>query len=47
LERDTTANVEGRRWLREVANAREHGTTGKGPAAELELERTSLLLYTS
>jgi hypothetical protein len=44
LELDVaTANVEVRRWLREVANAREHGTTGKVPAAELEFERGSLL----
>lgn len=44
LELDVaTANVEVRRWLREVANAREHGTTGKVPAAELEVERSSLL----
>ena len=38
-----TANVEVRRWLREVANARTHGTTGKVPAAALEIERASLL----
>jgi transposase len=44
LELDVaTANVEVRRWLREVANARVHGTTGKVPTAELELERGSLL----
>jgi len=44
LELDVaTANLEVRRWLREVANVREHGTTGKVPAAELELERASLL----
>jgi len=44
LELDVaTANVEVRRWLREVANAREHGTTGKVPAAELERERDALL----
>ena len=44
LELDVaTANIEVRRWLREVANVREHGTTGKVPAAELEAERPALL----
>jgi transposase len=44
LELDVaTANVEVRRWLREVANARVHGTTAKVPAVELEVERAALL----
>ena len=44
LELDVgTANVEVRRWLREVANARVHGTTGKIPAVELGSEREALL----
>jgi transposase len=37
-----TANLAGRRWLREVANARVHGTTGEVPAERLALERTQL-----
>ena len=37
-----TANLAGRRWLREVANARVHGTTGEVPAERLTLERTQL-----
>lgn len=36
------ANVAARRWLREVANARVHGTTGEMPADRLEIERTHL-----
>ena len=38
-----TANVEVTRWLREVANAREHGTTGLVPAEQLIVERAALL----
>ena len=38
LDRDT-ANVEALRWLREVANAREHAETGAVPAARLQTER--------
>jgi transposase len=38
-----TANVECRRWLREVANARTHGTTGHVPAEVLAEERQRLL----
>jgi Phage integrase family len=38
LREDETA-----RSIRSAANTREHGTTGKVPAAELELERGSLL----
>jgi transposase len=41
LDRET-ANVEVRRWLREVANARVHGETGWIPAEELERERPAL-----
>jgi hypothetical protein len=37
-----TANLAVRRWLREVANARVHGTTGEIPAERLALERTQL-----
>jgi transposase len=37
-----TANLAARRWLREVANARVHGTTGEVPAERLALERTQL-----
>lgn len=37
-----TANVAVRRWLREVANARVHGTTGAVPAERLAVERTQL-----
>jgi transposase len=37
-----TANRAVRRWLREVANARRHATTGEVPAARLELERPRL-----
>lgn len=44
LELDAvTANIEVRRWLREVANAREHGTTGQVPAVALLAERRALL----
>lgn len=39
----TTANVEVARWLREVANARTHSTTGLVPAAQLVIERAALL----
>jgi transposase len=35
-----TANLAVRRWLREVANARVHGTTGEIPAERLATERT-------
>lgn len=38
-----TANTEVRRWLREVANARVHGTTGEVPRARLRAEQTHLL----
>jgi transposase len=31
----TTANIEVSRWLREVANVRQHGTTGEQPAVRL------------
>jgi transposase len=37
-----TANVAVRRWLREVANARLHGTTGAVPAERLAEERPQL-----
>lgn len=37
-----TANVAAARWLREVANARVHGTTGAVPAERLAVERASL-----
>ena len=37
-----TANVAVGRWLREVANARVHATTGEVPQDRLELERTKL-----
>lgn len=38
-----TANVEVARWLREVANVREHGTTGRRPLDALHEERSHLL----
>lgn len=41
LDRET-ANVEARRWLREVANARVHRETGRVPAEELVAERAAL-----
>ncbi len=37
-----TANVEVRRWLREVANVRTHAGTGRLPAEALAQERSSL-----
>jgi hypothetical protein len=37
-----TANLAVRRWLREVANARIHGTTGAIPAEKLVSERLQL-----
>jgi transposase len=37
-----TANLAVRRWLREVANARVHGTTGELPAERLAIERLQL-----
>jgi transposase len=37
-----TANLAARRWLREVANARVHGTTGEIPAERLAVERMQL-----
>jgi hypothetical protein len=37
-----TANLAVKRWLREVANARVHGTTGEVPAERLAIERTQL-----
>jgi hypothetical protein len=36
------ANAAAARWLREVANARVHATTGEVPAIRLALERTKL-----
>jgi hypothetical protein len=36
------ANLAVGRWLREVANARVHATTGEVPAARLEVERGAL-----
>jgi transposase len=36
------ANAAAARWLREVANARVHGTTGEVPADRLEIEREAL-----
>jgi transposase len=36
------ANLAAGRWLREVANARRHATTGEVPAERLELERPHL-----
>ena len=36
------ANAAVGRWLREVANARVHGTTGAVPAERLEAEREAL-----
>jgi hypothetical protein len=37
-----TANLAVKRWLREVANARTHGTTGAIPAERLVSERLQL-----
>ena len=37
-----TANVEVRRWLREVANVRVHGETARVPAEVLVEERMAL-----
>ena len=37
-----TANVAVKRWLREVANARTHATTGAVPAERLAIERAHL-----
>src|SRR5437870_10789645 len=37
-----TANLAVRRWLREVANVRVHGTTGEVPAERLAIERVQL-----
>jgi hypothetical protein len=37
-----TANLAVKRWLREVANARVHGTTGEIPAERLVSERLQL-----
>ncbi len=37
-----TANLAVRRWLREVANLRVHGTTGEVPAERLAIERVPL-----
>jgi transposase len=42
VDRDT-ANLAVRRWLREVANARVHATTGEIPAQRLAIERAQLL----
>lgn len=41
VDRDT-ANLAVRRWLREVANARVHATTGEIPAERLTIERLQL-----
>jgi hypothetical protein len=41
VDRDT-ANARAVTWLREVANARVHATTGEIPLARLELERERL-----
>lgn len=38
-----TANAEVRRWLREVADTRIHGTTGLKPGEKLQAERSALL----
>ncbi len=38
-----TANIEVRRWLREIANQRIHGTTQVRPAAQLKEERLQSL----
>ena len=37
-----TANLAVRRWLREIANVRVHGTTGEVPAERLAIERMQL-----
>ena len=37
-----SANAAAARWLREVANARVHATTGEVPAARLAIERPLL-----
>jgi transposase len=37
-----TANLAVKRWLREVANVRVHGTTGEVPAERLAIERVQL-----
>jgi hypothetical protein len=36
------ANAAVARWLREIASARVHGTTGEVPAARLKIERSQL-----
>lgn len=36
------ANAAVKRWLREVANARVHATTGEVPQERLEIERAKL-----
>jgi hypothetical protein len=41
VDRDS-ANIEARKWLRDVANARVHGTTGRVPATVLAEERAHL-----
>ena len=41
VDRDT-ANARVGTWLREIANARVHGTTGEVPLVRLELERERL-----
>ena len=41
VDRDT-ANVRVGTWLREIANARVHATTGEVPLVRLELERERL-----
>ena len=42
-----TANAEVRRWLREVADTRVHGTTGLKPGEQLQRERAVLLPLTA
>ena len=39
----TTANLEARKWLRDIANMRVHGTTGRIPAELLGEEQGALL----
>ncbi len=41
VDRDT-ANIAVKRWLREIANARVHATTGEVPAERLDREREDL-----
>ena len=41
----TTANLEARKWLRDIANMRVHGTTGWIPAELLGEEQGALLRW--